>query len=154
MEMDVYPDFAELCSLLNESNVEYLIVGGYAVGFHGSPRFTGDLDLLVRPDVEHVARMLTGLSKFGFPIGGVTSEYLLAHQKILQLGRIPVQVHLMTAVSGLTWEEAWSSRQAGSYGETPVFFIGRDALLTNKRASGRLKDLADVEALTRMERTE
>jgi hypothetical protein len=82
----------------------------------------------------------------------VTADYVLERQKILQLGREPVQVHLMTKVTGLAWDEAWASRRAGSYGDVPVFFIGREALLVNKRAAGRLKDLADVEALSRGDR--
>jgi hypothetical protein len=96
-----------------------------------------------------MSRMLAALDKFGFPTNEVTADYLLDRQKILQLGRVPVQVHLMTRVTGLTWDEAWASRQAGSYGDVPVFFMGRGALLVNKRAAGRLKDLADVEALSR-----
>ena len=147
--MDVHKDFAELCFLLNTNRVEYLIVGGYAVAFHGAPRFTGDIDILVRPDGEQVSRMLAALDKFGFPTNEVTADYVLERQKILQLGRVPVQVHLMTKVTGLTWDEAWASRQAGSYGAVPVLYLGREALLLNKRAAGRFKDLADVEALSR-----
>jgi hypothetical protein len=150
--MDIHKDFAELCSLLNANRVDYLIVGGYAVAFHGAPRFTGDIDILVRPDGQQISRMLTALDKFGFPTNGVTADYVLERQKILQLGRVPVQVYLMTKVTGLAWDEAWASRRAGSYGDVPVFFIGREALLVNKRAAGRLKDLADVEALSRGDR--
>ncbi len=145
--MDLQKDFADLCSLLNARQVEFLIVGGYAVAFHGAPRFTGDLDILVRPDVDHVARTLEALREFGFPAGDVTSGYLLERQKILQLGRIPVQIHIMTNISGVDWQHAWATRETGDYGSVPVFFIGRNALIANKRAAGRTKDLADVEAL-------
>jgi hypothetical protein len=147
--MDVQKDFADLCSLLNEQGVEFLIVGGYAVGYHGAPRFTGDLDILVHPDVQHVGRMLEALTRFGFPAEELAADYLLGQQKILQLGRQPVQVHLMTVITGVDWDEAWASRRQGLYANVPVFFIGRQALITNKRATGRTKDLADVEALER-----
>jgi hypothetical protein len=70
-------DFADLCSLLNANRVDYLVVGGYAVAFHGAPRFTGDLDLLIRPDPNHVQRMLDALSRFGFPAGEVAPDYIL-----------------------------------------------------------------------------
>jgi len=145
--MDVQKDFADLCLLLNARGVEYPIVGGYAVVHDGAPRFTGDPDILMRPAVESVEQMLSALGEFGFPAHEVTADYLLARGKILQLGRVPVQVHIMTSISGVSWDEAWESRQQGAYGGVPVFFIGRGALIANKRAAGRTKDLADVEAL-------
>jgi hypothetical protein len=132
---------------LNEKRVEFLIVGGYAVAFHGAPRFTGDLDILVRPEVENVEGVLAALHDFGFPTNAVSSTYILEARKILQLGRIPVQIHIMTNISGVDWHEAWESRQPGRYGDVPVFFIGRSALAANKRAAGRPKDLADLDAL-------
>ena len=147
--MDVQRDFADLCSLLNAKSVDYLIVGGYAVAFHGAPRFTGDLDILVHPTIDHVDRLLAALREFGFATSGILPAELLEQNRILQLGRIPVQIHLMTTISGVSWEEAWGSRTLGSYGSIPVFFNGRHALITNKRAAGRLKDLADAEALGR-----
>jgi hypothetical protein len=145
--MDVQKDFADLCSLLNANRVEYLVVGGYAVGFHGAPRFTGDLDLLVGPDLENVTRMLDAVRQFGFSSGDLAPEYLLVQRKIIQLGRVPVQVHIMTTISGVTWAEAWQSREPGAYAGVPVQFIGRATLIANKRSTGRTKDLADVEAL-------
>ena len=145
--MDLQKDFADLCLLLNARGVEFLIVGGYAVAHHGAPRFTGDLDILIRPAIESVEQMLSALGEFGFPAHEVAADYLLARGKILQLGRVPVQVHIMTGISGVSWDEAWASRQKGAYGGVPVFYIGRGALIANKRAAGRTKDLADVEAL-------
>ncbi len=149
--MDVLKDFAELCSLWNEQSVEFLIVGGYAVGYHGAPRFTGDLDILVHPDVEQVGKMLAALTRFGFPAQELAPEYILERGKIIQLGRQPAQVHLMTNITGVSWGEAWASREQGTYGDIPVFFIGRQELIDNKRATGRTKDLADVEALERQD---
>jgi hypothetical protein len=79
----------------------------------------------------------------------VTPEYLLGHSKILQLGRVPVQIHLMTSITGVPWENAWASRKEGLYGGVPVFFIGLSALLANKAAAARAKDVADIKALRR-----
>jgi len=140
-------DFREFCSLLNEEKIDYLIVGGYAVAFHGAPRSTGDIDILVRPEQEHVVRVLAAIERFGFPTLGVTSEYLLVHGKILQLGRVPVQIHVMSSITGVDWNEAWDSRQQGLYGGVPVFFIGLAALIANKAAAARPKDIADIKAL-------
>ena len=151
--MDVQRDFADLCGLLNAEGVDFLIVGGYAVAFHGAPRFTGDLDILIRPDLAQISRMLAALARFGFPAGEVAPEDLLAERTILQVGRVPVQIHLMTSISGVGWETAWNSRVRGAYGDIPVWFIGREALLTNKKAAGRAKDIADVEALAPPEET-
>jgi hypothetical protein len=142
-------DFHEFCSLLNEEKIDYLIVGGYAVAFHGAPRATGDIDILIRPEHEHVVRLLSAIERFGFPTAGVTPEYLLTHSKILQLGRVPVQIHIMTSITGVPWKQAWDSRQQGVYGGVPVFFIGLSALLANKAAAGRAKDVADIKALRR-----
>lgn len=140
-------DFRDLCALLNEEKIDYLVVGAYAVAFHGAPRSTGDLDILIRPENEHAVRLLAAVQRFGFPTSDVSPEYLLEHGKILELGRIPVQVHIMTSITGVSWEDAWVSRKQGVYGDVPVFFIGLAALLTNKAAAGRSKDLADVKAL-------
>jgi hypothetical protein len=81
------------------------------------------------------------------PAEQIDAQDVLQQRSILQLGRQPVQIYVMTSISGVDWDSAWDSRQHGSYGDVPVFFIGRDALVANKRAAGRAKDLADVEAL-------
>ncbi len=142
-------DFREFCSLLNEEKIDYVIVGGYAVAFHGAPRATGDIDILIRPEYGYVVRLLAAIERFGFPTDGVTPAYLLGHSKILQLGRVPVQIHIMTSITGVPWEDAWASRQEGVYGGVPVFFIGLSALLANKAAAARAKDVADIKALRR-----
>jgi len=142
-------DFRDLCALLSEEKIDYLIVGSYAVAFHGAPRATGDLDILTRPEHEHVVRLLSAIERFGFPTVGVTPEYLLSYGKILQLGRVPVQIHLMTSITGVDWNEAWGSRQQGVYGGVPVYFIGLTALVANKAAAARPKDVADIKALRR-----
>jgi hypothetical protein len=150
-KVDFQKDFADLCALLSAKRVDFLIIGGYAVAFHGAPRFTGDLDILIRPEPGNVDLLLEAVREFGFPADDVSAEDLLAQGQILQLGRIPVQIHLMTNVTGVSWQQAWDSRQLGVYGAVPVLFIGRGPLIANKRATGRGKDLADVAALERPE---
>jgi len=145
--MDFQKDFEDLCVSLNGHNVEYVIVGGYALAFHGAPRFTGDLDIFVRPTEDNVSKLLAGLKDFGFREARVQPGDLLCEGRILELGRQPVQVHIMASISGVPWDEAWESKRPGKYGIASVFFLGREAFLKNKRASGRAKDLADVEAL-------
>jgi len=140
-------DFEDLCASLNGRNVEYVIVGGYALAFHGAPRFTGDLDIFVRPAQENLERLVAALGDFGFGQTRVDPDELLRQRRILELGRQPVQVHIMASISGVSWEEAWASRQEGKYGDTPARFLGREAFIANKRATGRAKDLADIEAL-------
>jgi hypothetical protein len=147
--MEFQRDFADLCALLNANAVEFLIVGGYAVAFHGAPRFTGDLDILVNPGEENVSRLLEALSQFGFPASDLSPANLVEERKILQLGHVPIQIHIMTNISGVSWQEAWESRRDDFYGEVPVSYIGLQALIQNKRCAGRTKDFADIEALQR-----
>jgi hypothetical protein len=150
--MEFQKDFEDLCVSLNARSVEYLVVGGYALAFHGSPRYTGDLDLFIRPSADNVRKLLAALHDFGFRNPQVDPDDLLLRRQVLELGRPPVQVHIMASITGVTWEEAWASRQPGAYGHAAVSFLGRDALLANKQATGRAKDLADIAALRRPSR--
>jgi hypothetical protein len=145
--MEAQADFRELLALLNKHAVDYMIVGAYALAFHGAPRFTGDIDILVRPEAQNAARILNALKKFGFGSAGLTEEDFLAVGKVIQLGVPPVRVDFMTSLTGVTWDEAALSKVAGQYGDVPVHFIGRSEFIANKRALGRAKDLADIEAL-------
>ena len=145
--MDLAPDFNEFIGSLTAHDVEFVVVGAYALAFHGAPRFTGDLDILVRPTRENGARLLAAVAAFGFPIPELRAEDIAGGGKILQMGLEPVQIHVMSALSGVDWNEVWAGREIGPCGQHLVAFIGRDAFVKNKRASGRLKDLADIEAL-------
>ena len=145
--MDLASDFDEFIGSLNAHGVEFLIVGAYALAFHGAPRFTGDLDLLVRPTVENASRVLAAVRAFGFPVETLRPVDLTDPRRILEMGIEPVQIHVMSAISGVSWDEAWQTRVAGVCGEQPVSFLGREAFLQNKRAAGRPKDLADIDAL-------
>jgi len=145
--MEVYPDFKELLALFNKHRVEYLVVGGYALAFHGAPRFTGDLDLYVRPDAGNARRILAALDEFGFGSLELTEDDFRLPGKVVQLGVPPIRVDLITSLSGASWKQADEGKARGTYGDVPVPFIGREAFLANKRATGRTKDLADAEAL-------
>ncbi len=145
--MEILKDFRELLALLNDHQVDYLVVGGYALAFHGAPRFTGDLDIYVQPTSENARRVLSALEDFGFGDLDIQIEDLALPDRVVQLGVAPIRVDLITSISGVTWDEAHAGRVAGTYGDVPVHFVGLDALATNKRATGRAKDLADLEAL-------
>lgn len=145
--MEVQPDFRELLALFNAHKVEYIIVGGYALAFHGAPRFTADLDILVNPDPGNADRIVEALEVYGFKSAGLTAQDFLSPENVVQLGVPPVRVDIMTSLTGVSWEEAFSGKARGDYGDVPVYFIGREQFVANKRAIGRKRDLADLEAL-------
>jgi len=145
--MESQKDFKELLELFNALDVEYLIVGGYALAFHGAPRFTGDLDLCVKPDGENAQRILDALDEFGFGSLRLTADDFQQPEQVVQLGVPPVRIDLITSLTGVSWEEASGGRAAGTYGDVPVYYLGREQFVENKRATGRQKDWADIEAL-------
>lgn len=145
--MEVQPDFRDLLALLNEHQVKYLIVGGYALAFHGAPRYTGDIDIFVRPHPENAQRVIQALAQFGFCLSSLTADDFQSPNKVVQLGVPPVRIDLMTSLSGVTWDDAYASRETGDFGDVSVAYLGRQEYLRNKRAAGRRKDLADIEAL-------
>jgi predicted nucleotidyltransferase len=145
--MELERDFKELLELLNSHKVEYLLVGAYALAFHGAPRFTGDLDIFVRSSHENAERIMAALSAFGFGSEGLSPEDFEKPNQIIQLGVPPVRVDLITSISGVTWEQAMGGSIASDMDGTTVRFIGKNELVMNKRAAGRKKDLADIEAL-------
>ena len=145
--MEVQKDFKELLELLNEHKVEYMIVGGYALAYHGAPRFTGDIDIFVHPAHENAKNILSALDDFGFGSLNLTIDDFQDPNSVVQLGVPPVRIDIITSISGVTWEEANIGKKEGFYGDVPVCFLGREQYITNKRASGRKKDLADLESL-------
>lgn len=150
--MKLHSDLREFVALLNSHGVEYLVVGGHAVAFHGHPRFTGDIDFLIAATPPNAARVLACLAAFGFPDLGVTQDDLLQAGQIVQLGRPPNRIDLLTSISGVAFVDAWRTRIAGTLDELPVAYLDLESLLQNKRASGRPKDLADVDKLQRIQR--
>jgi hypothetical protein len=145
--MELAPDFDEFFGSLIARGVEFLVVGAYALAFHGAPRFTGDPDLFVRPATENATRLLAAIQAFGFPTAALQPADVSNPDRIIQLGEEPVQIHIMSAISGVSWEEAAAGSAAARLGSHEVRILGRAEFLKNKRASGRLKDLADIEAL-------
>jgi len=139
-------DFEELFACLRHRNVR--VVGGYAVAFHGQPRFTKDIDVFVDPTPENADRLLAALTDFGFGGLGLTTSDFASPGKIVQLGVAPNRVDLLTTIDGVTFDEAWRGRVSGRYGKEVVDYIGRAELVRNKRASGRPQDLLDIEGLT------
>lgn len=145
--MEVQPDFRDLLKLFHSRGVEYVIVGAYALAHHGVPRNTGDIDLYVRPTPANAKRILEALTEFGFGSLGLKEEDFTRAEQVIQLGRTPVRIDLLTSISGVAWDEAEAGKAEGRYGDVPVAYLGRAQLTANKRAAGRTKDLADLEAL-------
>lgn len=145
----VQRDFSEFLASLNAARVKYLVVGAYALAAHGAPRNTLDLDVFVEPTPANGTRIIKALDSFGFGSLAVSPVDFAQPDRILQLGRQPLRIDILTSISGVGWRTAWRGRLRGHYGDVPVSFIGRVELVANKRASGRAKDLGDVEALKR-----
>ena len=145
--MPLNRDLREFVELLNSNEVEYLVVGAFAVAFHGFARYTADLDLLVRPSAENAARILQVLSAFGFGKMGIQAADLSSPGMVFQFGVRPNRIDLLTAISGVSFEEAWATHVVGELEGIPTHFIGRDALVRNKEQTGRAKDIGDAEEL-------
>lgn len=145
--MEVQTDFKELLALFNDHRVSYLIVGGYALAFHGAPRFTGDLDIFVKADHQNAQSIVAALDAFGFASLRLTSADFERPDQVIQLGVSPVRIDLITSITGVSWDEALAGRVPSTYGDVPVYYIGREEFVLNKRVTGRKRDLADLEAL-------
>lgn len=147
--MKLQKDLREFIALLGSNGAEFLVVGGHAVAYHGHPRFTGDIDIFVRPTAENAARVLGALAAFGFGGLGIAVDDLVRPGSVVQLGRPPNRIDLLASISGIDFDDAWRSRAETTLDGLPVSLIGREALIRNKRASGRPKDLLDVEEIER-----
>lgn len=141
------PDFKEFLKLLNERGVEYLMVGGHAVGFHGYPRPTGDLDIWIAVSDANAARMVEVLRDFGFALPQLSPQLFLDTKNMVRMGVPPVRIEILTEISGVTFAECYARRVTTEVAGVRVNVIGADDLKTNKRASGRHKDLNDLERL-------
>ncbi len=145
--MGLSKDWREFLELLNSRGVDYVIVGAQSLAFHGRPRHTGDLDILVRPNRDNARLLLALLKDFGFEQSGFEETDFLQPQQIIQLGRVPSRIDLLTTISGVSTNEAFASKIAAALDGIPVFILGKEALIRNKRAVGRPQDLADIAAL-------
>lgn len=137
-------EFIELCLL---RKVEFLLVGGYALAFHGAPRFTEDIDLMVLVSPGNADKLHAALTDFGFGEAGITREDFLEPGQVIQLGRAPNRIDILTGISGITWQEAWTSRIQVNLDGIEIQVIGKTELIRNKQATGRPQDLADVARL-------
>jgi hypothetical protein len=140
-------DFEELLAVFNAKGVKAIIVGGHALAYHGRPRFTKDLDVFVEPSTDNAERVMKSLTTFGFGSLGLTTEDFSKPGQIIQLGVAPNRIDLMTAIDGVTFDEAWAGRVEGRFGAQLVNYLGRAEFLRNKRAAGRPQDLADIDAI-------
>ena len=143
------PDFEDFLRALSSAGARYLVAGAHALALHGVPRATGDIDIWIEPSAENSERVWQALSAFGAPVEslGITQDDLLKPDLVIQLGLPPRRIDLLTGLSGLEFESAWAERVHFGLGPVQIPFIGRESLIVNKRETGRLKDLADLEAL-------
>ncbi len=140
-------DFAEMLSALSEAGAEFLIVGAHALAAHGVPRATGDLDIWVHSTGENATRVLTALKVYGAPLADLSLDDLTKPDTVFQIGVVPCRIDILTGISGVRFAEAWDRRIAVDVEGVQVQVIGRDDFKINKRASGRPKDLLDLELL-------
>ena len=144
--MKAHPDFVEFVSAMNKNEVEFVIVGAYALAFHGHPRATGDIDFYIRPEKKNAQKLLAALIDFGFGELDIRTNDVISG-KIIQLGFPPVRIDLISKLDGLSDQEIWNSREKGSFAGMPVWYLSKDSFIKNKRQAGRHKDFADLELL-------
>ncbi len=145
--MALSSDSRELIALLNSHRVDYLIVGAHSLAFHARPRYTGDLDILVRPTAENAAKIVAALNEFGFGDLGMNASDFTTPGQVVQLGRAPNRVDLLTSITGVSIDEAFTTRVSAELDNLPVSFLSKTLLIANKRAVGRPQDLADLTEL-------
>ncbi|MEJ2617385.1 MAG: nucleotidyltransferase [Ignavibacteriaceae bacterium] len=141
-------DFKEFIELLNKNKIEYLVVGGYAVGIHGYPRYTGDIDIWIKISNEIADKMVSVLDEFGFGGYEIKREDFLNSNNVIQLGYPPLRIDIIMSIDGVNFEESYSKRVEKVIDGMPINFIGFEELIKNKRASGRDKDIIDLKNLT------
>lgn len=140
-------DLKEFLESLNSRGVDYVIVGAHSLAFHGRPRYTGDLDILVRATSGNASRLVDLLNQFGFTDTAFKESDFTESEQMIQLGRPPNRIDLLTSITGVSSDEAFATKVRAELDGIPVFILGRDALIQNKRAVGRPRDLADLETL-------
>lgn len=140
-------DFIDFIALLNLHDVEYMIVGAHALAYHGRPRHTGDLDIWIKPSNENASRMIAVLSDFGFGSLGITVQDFLKDNYVTQLGYPPLRIDILNAISGVGFDEAYNNRVDGQVDNLKICFINVTEFIKNKEATGRKKDLGDIESL-------
>lgn len=140
-------DFREFIELLNAHEVQYIIVGGYAVAFHGYPRYTKDIDFWILPHPQNAEKLLAVLREFGFSSLDLTVDDFSLPNKVVQLGNPPYRIDIVTSISGVSFLDCLPSSIETKIDDVDVRFIGLEDLKKNKRSTGRLRDLSDLEEL-------
>lgn len=143
----LHKDFADFLRLLNEREVRYLVVGGYAVAFHGYPRYTGDLDVFVEASGENATKLMAVYAEFGFDRSAMKPEMFTTPENVIRIGHEPVRLEVLTSISGVGFSEAYARRINVSVNDLTVPFISFADLIKNKLSTGRGKDLVDAETL-------
>ncbi len=147
MEIGLPKDFKEFLSLLHAQGVEYLLIGGYAVGYYGYPRATNDIDIWVAMHPDNAERMVSVMREFGFSTPDLSTNLFLQDQNIVRMGRPPMRIEVITAISGVSFDECYAERVVDTIDNIEVNLISLKHLKINKKASGRYKDLDDLEHL-------
>ena len=145
--MRIEKDFKEFIGLLNKNKVKYLIVGGFAVAYYATPRYTKDIDVFIDTSQENSIRLMNTLNRFGFRNIGLKEEDFQKSDQIIQLGYAPVRIDIITSIVGVEFENAWMKKVEGKYGDISCFFISLEDLIRNKQAAARPQDLADIKSL-------
>ena len=138
------PDFRDMLSCLKDEEVEFLIVGAYALAAHGLPRATGDIDIWVRSTPDNAERVIRALKQFGAPPSGLSAEDFTSPDVVLQVGIEPCRIDLMTSIDGVGFDEAWGSKVSAVVGDMELYVLSKFDLLKNKLAAGRDKDQSDI----------
>ncbi len=146
--MNIQQDFEELLKLLENHKVAYMVVGGYAVAFHGYPRFTKDIDIFYKNDDENIRTLKSALIEFGFNSEDLPDDVFKTPGNIITFGVEPVRVDILNEIDGIGFDDAWNNHVQGKYGNTVVNFIGKNDLIKNKTSTKRLQDKADAQNLT------
>jgi hypothetical protein len=147
MNIMLAKDFADFVRLLNKHSVAYMVVGGYALAFHGRPRYTGDLDIWIRVSEDNAEKILKAIEEFGLASLGFSREDFMEPALVSQIGYPPLRIDILNSIDGVGFDEAYMDKRTIDVGGIPIPYIGLNEFIQNKRASGRSKDLIDIQAL-------
>jgi len=147
VKMILHQDFKELLELLDKNQVEYLVVGAFALAFYGNPRTTGDIDIWINNSKENAQRMVKTFEEFGISSLGYTEKDFMDINVVIQIGIVPVRIDILTSISGVEFNEAYKNREEKIIAGINIKYLSREDFIKNKKASGRNKDLADIETI-------
>ena len=141
------PDFKDFLKLLNSKHAEYLLIGGYAVGYYGYPRATADMDIWIAVQPDNAEKVAEAIREFGFAVDGLSPDLFLQENKVIRMGVPPFRIEVVTTISGVSFHECYAERTVDVLDDVEVNLISLKHLKANKKAAGRLKDLTDLEHL-------